>query len=97
MKKETHGGKLNSGREDKLGSPQEGPGRTVWRLDAPAIKRKEGSGLEPKRGKPKERGLKMAVIIMDGPEAIYAGFADPKEVREIIKMLEDKNRRIPTQ
>ena len=39
----------------------------------------------------------MAVVIMDGPEPVYAGFADLAEVRAIIKMLEEKNRRIPTQ
>lgn len=45
----------------------------------------------------REKGQKLAVIITDGAEPIYAGFADPKDVQKIIKMLEEKNRRIPTQ
>lgn len=88
---------IYSGQEDKLDSPQEGPGRTVWRLDASAIKRKEGSGLEAQRFEIYQSGPKLAVIVMDGPEVVYAGYANPAVAREIIKMLEDKNRRIPTQ
>lgn len=42
-------------------------------------------------------GRKMAVIVMDGAEPIYAGFADPKEVETIIKMLEEKTKKIPRQ
>lgn len=42
-------------------------------------------------------GLKMAVIIMDGAAPIYAGFAEPKEVETIIRMLEEKQKKIPRQ
>lgn len=39
---------IYSGQEDKLGSPQEGPERTVWRLDAPAIKKGGIQKYEPR-------------------------------------------------
>ena len=42
-------------------------------------------------------GAKLAVIIIDGAEPIYTGFADPKDVQIIIKMLEEKQKKIPRQ
>lgn len=37
------------------------------------------------------------VIIMDGPHAVFVGFTDKENANRIIKILDDANRRYPTQ